>query len=389
MPAIAPEPLTRLIGAVRRRLWREAIADAVRRGGWATAAAFVLGAAVRVAVPRWADATLLGALLLIGVAMPVQALRRRPDAAAAALWADRHLGGASAFTTWRDLERSGQSDTPAARRLASWATDRVAEALSRLRNERLPMRLARPWAAAVVCAALAVFVRALPQPSGAELPAAGASATGSPAGAPLAAGRDPAWAGVERASERSRDIAAALRESSQAEAREAPGTHGDPGVSADRDARTGTGDRSGTDRPADPATGRLAGPRAAAGSRDDPAALVDAQPPAGAAGLAGAGSGREAGDSRDDRAQFGRSRAAAALTAVQRSPLPNGAPEGARQADATQSGTWNERLGVSGAPGLPAAPAAATAAQAERGTALTASETSYLRSWLKTAGPRR
>lgn len=398
MPASAASTsITRLIGAVRRRLWHETITEAARTGGWAAAAALALGAATRVAYPPWADAVLIGAVVLAVLTPMAGALRRRPDAAQAALWADRHLGGASAFTTWSELQRGGQSGSPAAQRLTAWATQRVPEALRRLQAQRQPTRLARPWAAATVCAVLAVFVRALPPPTAQDPSTASASAAGSPVSAPAAAGPEPAWSSTDRGSERSRDLAAALRDGSQAMGRAARGTVNGADAPAGQQDRTEAADRTRPDRPdrpADPSAVHPTDPRAVAGRRDDPAGLVEASLPAGATGLPGAGPGREAGDSRDDRAQFGRSRAAAALAAVQRSPLRDGRPVDDRQADPTRSGTWNEPLGERAPPGssapTPSPPvAAATAPPAERGTALTASETSYLRTWLKTAGPRR
>lgn len=207
----APEPaapgVPTLFSAVRRHLWRRQFAAALRAAAWVSAGGMLLAATVHGAGHALSLGAVWAAVGLIGFALLARAAWQRPADGACALWADQHLGGASAFTTLLDTGRvaPGSAPAPAVRWLQAWATARVPASLRELAARREPARLARPLLSLVVCSALATFVLTLPRPSPTPPPPADRPAVAAaPAAArPLADGQEPtALAG---------EIAAALR----------------------------------------------------------------------------------------------------------------------------------------------------------------------------------
>ncbi|WP_088280806.1 hypothetical protein [Ideonella sp. A 288] len=370
-----------LLAAVRRRLWRDEFIVAGRRAAWASAGLMLLAAAVHVVARPVAAGAVLAALALPwGVAL-AWAGRRRPAESACALWADRHLGGASAFGTLIEAGRPGTAgrDAAAVRWLVQWAQARVPDAHQRLAQHHEPLRLARPLLSMLVCTALAALVQVLPDPAPAAAPAAAVTAS-APAGLgdrPLAAAEAPTALATE--------ITRALRPAASRETPEPPGSGGGAPT-----AGGGTPD----DRPPAATAPPGATPRGDAAAARDMAAAgapVDAAPPTGATQVAGAGSGREAGDSRDERADVGVSRALRGAIPVQRSEAGARRSSADRQADMARGAAMDDGPST---PGGAAAPAGVAAAASPPPTAteaawLTATETSYVQAWMKSSARTR
>lgn len=141
-----------LMHAVRRRLWLLHGFDAARVAAW-TSAAWLLGLlALHLAAGPVPASAAVGGLALAWVAAAAWAARQRPTDADCALWADRHLGGACAFSTLLEL----QPDDAARPRLHRWAAERVPEVLRRLAERPAPPRLAQPLLTLASCLFLSV-----------------------------------------------------------------------------------------------------------------------------------------------------------------------------------------------------------------------------------------
>ena len=209
LPDMAAPGVQTLLGAVRRHLWLRQVAAAVRVSAWVSAAATLLAAAVHGAVrPVPLDAVAV-AVGLLWCLMLARTAWRLPADGACALWADQHLGGESAFTTWLDTRRDapgrGPAANPAVRWLESWAAARAPISLRALAARRDPTHLARPLLTLAVCGALASFVLGLPglSPTPLQPAAAAAAATAPESALGLGDAAEPAA--------RAGEIAAALR----------------------------------------------------------------------------------------------------------------------------------------------------------------------------------
>ena len=109
------------------------------------------------------DTVVLAIVALWTTAMAWAAVRR-PSDSACALWADRNLGGASAFSTLLEMREGKQPapETPALQWLEHWAATRVPHSLQLLGGRHDAARLSRPLLSVLVCAGLATIVLALP-----------------------------------------------------------------------------------------------------------------------------------------------------------------------------------------------------------------------------------
>lgn len=379
---MATDPVPTLIGAVRRRLWWGQVVAGVRLAAWGSAALLLLAVAVHLLARTVSVTAVVAALALLWALLLARAAWRRPEAPACALWADRHLDGASAFTTWLEMApgRPAAAQAPPQARaqalhwLDQWARARVPQALHMLTHGHESPRLARPLLSMAVCAALAILVLTLPGPA---LTVAQPLAASAPAGLdnpPPSAG-DPAMAADPLG-----EIASALRAA-------AP----EPDSSRAGNGRTAaTGAAKGDD-----ATGPAPDPAGAQGARTaaDAAApagrSADAASAAGATQAAGTGAGRNAGDSRDERA--GASQVPRSSIAVQRSELMTRNPSSQRQADMDQLATYDDEPSTPGMARVPAHPAvaAATPPPATESTRLTPSEANYVQAWMKASGGQR
>ena len=116
-----------LIEAVRRRLWLGQFLAAARLALWGTAGLMLLTAAVHLAGWPLSPDLMFLALAFVWSVMAARAAWQRPVDAACALWADRHLGGASAYTTLLELDSPGPGTPPshAIRHLEAFARLRL------------------------------------------------------------------------------------------------------------------------------------------------------------------------------------------------------------------------------------------------------------------------
>ncbi|MDP1902503.1 MAG: hypothetical protein Q8K96_18940 [Rubrivivax sp.] len=382
--------LQALLAAVRRRWWRGQFVAAVRWALWGSAGLMLLAVAVHLAARRVPVVAAGWALVALWGSIFAWAASRRPSQAASALWADRHLGGASAFATVLEMRAGlqGSANVQAVRWLEDWAKARVPEALRLLAQRREPMRLSRPLLSLLVSTALASLVLTLPDsapPSPPPVQPPQPTQSGEPSAAGVAE-RPVPWVEAPVPAELVSEIARAVRSaqppagSERSEAGQAP---------AAGPAKTDPDAQAAMPEPA----ARPAGERAAAGPAPPSAAgtPADAAPKAGTAQAAGSGSGRDAGDSPDERADVGVSRVPTGTIAVQRSEAKLRRGPAEKRADMDQGAAYDDELqGHAGAAqGAGLAAAAAIPPAATESTRLTASEASYVQAWMKASTPRR
>lgn len=368
-------PVRALLSAVRRRLWRWQFVAALRLALWGTAGLMLLAVAVHLTASPVAVDAVLWAPAALWVALLMRAGWQRPTEAACALWADRHLGGASAYGTLFDAGQGSQPvpNLQALRWLEVWAGARVPGSLRRLTEHQAPARLARALLAMGVCTALAALVLTLPDLARVS-PRPGAAPSSA-----SAAGASPPVMQAPARDELAREITAALR----------PATAPDAAARNPRAAAAAGRGRTG-DGPS-PLPAPTGATPAAEQARSGP---VTAGPSAAAAPTAttatGSGSGREAGEGRDAGADDAVSRHTQATIGVQRTAA--GAPRlsDARQADMEQVAVYDDTLSMPGAASMSAghAPAAAAPPAATESAQWSATEASYVQAWLK-ASPRR
>ena len=349
-----------LLLAVRRHLWRQRAGDAVRVALWSTAALLLAAVALHLATRRVPAQPVWGLAALLWLLMLGRAALRMPSPAECALWADRHLQGQSAFSTWLEARNAARSDA-AGRRLTAWASAQAVQSRRLLAQRQISMHLVRPLLVMLVSAALAVLVQSLwhAEPAralaDAASPAAGADPSRQPADTPAIG---PA----------------------QADASAAPPRRADGGLP---DARPRPADAADAFNPLAVARTASDGPSAGASASATATAAAD---PSAAAAKSGSATGRDAGDARDERSAQGRSRAAAA--AAPAATPTSGTPAPARtatQADMGEAATYDEALQRpegSGAGRLPAA-VAATPPAAGAATRLTPTETTYVQAWMR------
>ncbi len=377
-------PLQTLLGAVRHTLWRAQFVVATRRALWASSALELLAAIG--SLSGWAvhHAAVLVAVGVLWVLLLSWAAWQRPGAAACALWADRHLGGASAFTTW--LETAGSPSAlhsaPAVLWLRQWTEQRVPESLRLLGERRTRNHLGRPLLVALVSAALAALVATLNPPA---LTAAGVASAPPPPAAASPAGAGETQTGLAQAPETTPllgELSTALR---SAEAREAPARGG-----AGQTPAAGAG-KPGVDQT--PASAPGAAASAVDQARSGPAAAgTPAAAPltAGADNSSGPSAGRDAGDSRGRHADVGDSRPFQAAIPVPRSVLREPAAAG-QQADMERLATFEPDLSMPGRASMRAwsDAAAATPPPATDDTRLTPTQSSYVQAWMKASARNR
>ncbi len=367
------EPGVRIVlGAVRRHLWREQARVAVRRAAWLSAATMLLAGVVHLAalsVPVGAVLWVLGvewAALLMAVAL------RRPSEAACALCTDRHLGGASAFSTLLDPAATAQAPAhaQAVRRLERWAAAKMPDVLRSLGERRTSVHVSRSLLAMAVCALLALFVLTLPDTAPVVSRPARASA-GTASDDATVATAQPAVAALLAS-----EIANALRSTGSPGERERQGG-GDASTAGPTRADDGT--RS---APTSRATPLPADAPPTLDTRSS--AALDAGTSAGR-GRSAAAAGRDAGDSPDSRADLGVSRAPTGTIAEIRSRSTLRLAAGERQADMEQAAAFDESASTAGAakPAAAVAGAAATPPPAVAAARLSTAETSYVQAWMK------
>jgi len=358
--------------AVRRRLWREQFVAAARLALWGSAFLMLLAAAVHLTTRPLRVESVLLAVVALWTAMMARAALRRPSDSACALWADRHLGGESAFGTLLEM-RDGKQEAPntsALQWLEHWATARVPHSLRLLSARHESMRLYRPLLSLLVCAALATIVLTLPGTAPSARLALAAPSTAGVAGRPTP---DAEPASTELVSA----LASALRSVDSRRASDRRDNNQTPAAGPAKS------DASAAPRMAQPDVAAK-GERMSVGEALPGAVGAAASAPA-TSQASGADSGRDAGDSRDDRADAGVSRVPRSTIQVQRRASSERRPSLERQADADQLATFDDDL-----PTRPAATereshllAAATPPPAVDAMPLTPTEAAYVQAWMK------
>jgi hypothetical protein len=260
--------LEQVLAAVQQRLQRERRAAGARQAAWGSVVVALLAVLVHLWVRPIDMSGMLAAVALPWGLALLQSMATRPRPAECAQWADRHLGGQSGFVTLQELA-AARATTPATAfaHLEAWLDDVARRGLARLDDVPLATSLARPLAAALVCASLAVALLQLPAPR----PAASRAA---PAGPSMAA-TEPSEA-IARPGSRSPEVATASRATD--------------GEDAQREAEPKSSNAS-------PTAARPSPQQAAA--RDDAAMQARDPPPGTGAAARAAATGREAGDSAD------------------------------------------------------------------------------------------
>ena len=374
MPTLSSE-VRSLLGAVRRVLWRDQLFMAVRRALWASAGLMLFAVAAHLAVRPVTVNAVLWALAALWAPMLIWAGFRCPSVSVCALWADRRLGGASAFTTLLDLGQGapGSADARAVQWLDEWAKARVPQGLRLLAEQAQGTGLSRSLLCMLVCTALAAFVLALADPGSAAAPRRPLVATPPSS----VAGRTGPLADAPSSSARVDQMARALR---------AAAIQNRPQTAEAGPATTPV--RGPVDSGHGPVNAQVGAPSAGkqrAVAAPGPAAATDSAATTGPTQAAGAGGGRQAGDSPDDRADVGVSRGLQGRMWLQKSELAAWRASARRQADMDRLAAYDDELAVPGGAPMRAvpAPAAAAAPAATGSTRLTQTEATYVQAWLK------
>jgi hypothetical protein len=374
---MATSEVHKLLGMVRNRLWRARFVAAIRRAMWASAALMLLAVSVHMVARRVPIEAVLLLMSGLWAALMLRAAWQRPTVADCALWADRHLGGASAFTTVLELKgaASGHASGPARRWLEDWVAARLPESLRLLADRKESMRLSRPLLSMLVCAALATVVLALPDTApvsrqqGMALPPSGIGDT------PVSATQAPASDKLVS------EIASALR---SAPSRDEPERRNAGQATATERGKAAVGNDPSAPQPAPQPAGK------GVGLADSPSGSA-AEPARASGSTQTAGGGRVAGDSRDERSAPGVSRALQGTIAVTRTAARAASAPADLQADMTQLATYRDDLPLPVAAMMYSGSevAAATPPPATESTRLTPTEASYVQAWMKASARRR
>ncbi len=363
-----------LLGAVRRRLWLGHALVALRLALWGTAGLLLLAALAHVATGPISVTGLRTAIALLWGVVASWALTQRPGPAECATWADRNLGGESAYSTWLESGSEGRRGraAPALEWLEQWIAAAASGSLRRLTERRDSTLLARPLATAAICAALAAVVLQVPIVDRRDRVESAGESTSSLQWSGVAAPRAAAPLDETALAE---ELQTALR--SKEPSRKAVPPAPQPSSAAPGNEYDGA-------RVAESA-GSLDPARTAAG--DAPASLAARESSTAGSGRGANGggddSGREAGDSRDDRGDQGASRAVPPVSAARRSDAIEQTFATGRQADMDRLATFDDSLaGTVLAPqiesriALAAVPPPATVA-----TRLTPAQAAYVQAW--------
>jgi len=366
-----------LQSAVRHRLWQGQFVAAARRALWGSAGLMLLAAVLHMAARRVHVDAVLSALVALWAMTLAWAGLRRPSDSVCALWADRHLGGASAFSTLLEM-REGKAvpNDQAMRWLERWTEAKVPHSLLLLGGRHESARLSKPLLAMLVCTALATIVLTLPgtAPSAPREPA---SPSATAADRLLPDAERPASADLVGA------LASALRST---DSRRASDRRDDSRAPAAGPGRSDAGTESRVAQTGTAPPGELSTSSAPASG-----AAGEAAPTAGAKPTTSAGSGRDAGDSRDERADAGVSRVPQSTMQAQRRESSGRRPAPERQADPDQLATFDEEPPMhrmTTAREVPD-PAAATPPPATDAAPLTPTKAAYVYAWMKASRQRR
>ena len=375
MDAFAVQSLLR---AVRRRLWQRQFVAAARWALWGSAGFMLIAVVVHLAARPVSIGNVLVGVGMLWASTMAWAGMRRPSEADGALWADRHLDGASAYSTLLELraEEAAARPTEAVRWLEQWATASVPNAQRLLAHRREARRLARPLLTMLATAALAALVLTLPGPGPFTRLERAASPASGVADRANASGESLASTGITS------ELATALQTTGQRKAPDAGGVGHTPAAGSGKN----------DERNASPIAARtqvIASGGQAAAAESLPGDTVDGVPASAREAAPGAGSGRDAGDSRDDRADAGVSRALPGTSsAPPNEPTSRHSKTGWR-ADMGQQATFDDDFTTRPAARASAEPVpAATPPPAARTARLSPTEAAYVQAWM-TTNPER
>jgi hypothetical protein len=343
-----------VLGAVRSQLRLRRVADALRFAAWVTVAIALVAVLLHLFVRpvSLAEPTLVVAI--VWVAAILQAITTPTPSAECAAWADRHLGGASAYATFLELPAADHArvDSSAITRLEEWIAEVAPGSLAKLQSIPLQAGLKKPVAVAFVGVALAAVLLQVPMQRSASTASTSAQDSGAlPTLGAAARGEEPEAATEDDAASASSTPASAPRQGENARDGVAPVRNAD-------DQRAAAADRSAALEPATAATRS----RAASG-------------------------GQDAGDSPDTSADAGLSEAWQGAMASQLRSLPAPAQEAART-DATLAADFTTgRDSAAAATAIATfAPAAAVAPDARRTPRLGPAEQAYVRAYFAGSG---
>jgi hypothetical protein len=372
------ESVPALLTAVRRRVWRDRFGAAARIAAWVSAGFMLAAVVIEHLGNRSVRASEL-AIVLAGVwfSAGVWAASRRPSIALCALWADRHLGGESAYSTLLEVRSEKQStDTSAARWLEQWASARVPNAKRLLAERRRSMQLARPLIVFLVSGAFAAVLLSLPGPD-----TSSSSRRDAPPGSDSVDSRTAApapLASTEVARELATELQSATRRNSSAGGHMP--TAGSPAASSSADAPTAAvADRGRHGKPIE---------RPAAATTPSQS-IGDASQPSVRAPATGAGSGREAGESRDLHTSAGMSRALAGISSINKraSAAPGRATD--KRADMAELGTYDDLRAHTATVRAETRPLPATSPPVDHSAvSLSPTQAAYVHAWIKASGER-
>ncbi len=153
-----------LFDAVRRRLRLQRLATALRSAAWATAAILVATTLLQMFVVRFDVTAVIAAAALPWLVATGWTASRRITPAECAAWADRHLGGTSAYATLLETvgDQPPRPASPAVETLLQWVEAAVPRSQAMLQAMPLHLRLAKPVMAMVVSAALTAILLQIP-----------------------------------------------------------------------------------------------------------------------------------------------------------------------------------------------------------------------------------
>ena len=156
-------PLQQVLDAVGRHLQHARLATAARQAAWGSALVMSGGTLIHLAVRPLTFDGLFATALVPWVLALLQSLVTRVRPAECADWADRQLGGRSAFMT--ALEHAGDERSvgqPAQVHLEEWIAHTAPHSLALLAARPLEVRWREPMITALVCTALAAGLLQLP-----------------------------------------------------------------------------------------------------------------------------------------------------------------------------------------------------------------------------------
>lgn len=160
---MSAHPLQQVLGAVGSYLQRARLAAAARQAAWGSALVMSGGTLIHLIVRPLAFGGLFAVALVPWLLALLQLRITRVRPAECADWADRQLGGRSAYAT--ALEHAGGERSvgpPAQVHLEEWLAHTAPHSLALLATRPLEVRWREPMLTALVCTALAAGLLQLP-----------------------------------------------------------------------------------------------------------------------------------------------------------------------------------------------------------------------------------